>query len=322
MSVLDNKVVLVTGGTGTFGKAFLSRALQTAISKIIILSRDELKQSEMQADPKLQDAQDRARYFIGDVRDKDRLYRAFDGVDIVVHAAAMKQINAASYNPLEAVKTNVMGSANVIDAAIDRNVAKVIGISSDKACEATTLYGSTKACMEGLFRSAGAYSGKHKTRFCTARWGNVLRSRGSVVPFFEALLRRGLSLPITDYRATRFNLRIESAIGFVMECLEHMDGRFSGGETFIPKLKAYQITDVTTALGATEIRNVGLRPQEKLHEVMIGTEEIHSALDHGTFYSLNASGIFAASRPLSRYDSENAQRLTIEELRKEIEETR
>ncbi len=282
-SVLDGKVVLVTGGTGSFGRAFVQRALKTNVAKVIVFSRDELKQSEMQKDPRFDD--DRMRYFIGDVRDTTRLYRAFDGVDIVVHAAAMKQIDACSYNPAEAVKTNVIGAMNVIDAAIDCGVRKVLALSTDKACEPTTLYGKSKACLEGLMRGSGSYAGHHRTVFACARYGNVFCSRGSVVPFFERLMEEGRPLTITSERMTRFHMRLDQAVDFVLRSLAWM----KGGEVFIPKLRSFRIMDLVAAMGAEETTITGIRPNEKIHEMMLGAEESREAQEHVDHFILGGS---------------------------------
>src|SRR4051812_15905696 len=229
---LDNKVVLVTGGTGSFGKKLAEVILtRHRPRKLIIFSRDELKQHQM-AQRFGEDQFDCIRYFIGDVRDRERLYRAFDGVDIVIHAAALKQVPAAEYNPLEAVKTNVLGAANVIDAAIDRNVKQVVALSTDKAANPINLYGATKLCADKLFVAANSYSGDHGTRFSTVRYGNVVGSRGSVVPFFLKFKSSGGVIPITDPRMTRFWITLPQGVEFVLDCLEHMDG----GEIFVPKI--------------------------------------------------------------------------------------
>ncbi len=308
---LDGQTVLITGGTGTLGRALCRHLLTTPIAKLIIFSRDELKQSEMRRevdDP-------RVRWFIGDVRDYGRLLRAFSGVDVVIHAAALKQIDACSYNPAEAVKTNVLGTMNVIDAAMDCNVARVMAISTDKACEATTLYGKTKGCVEGLIATAGAYVGKgRRTRFACARYGNVFRSRGSVVPFFERLISEGKTLTVTHPMMTRFHLRIEDAVTFVLDCLERMQG----GEIFVPKLASYRVVDLVTALGEARFSVTGLRKQEKLAEAMIGSEEAHETRDHGGYFTIGAEGGDPVP-PGFRYDSENnTRRLTVDELRTEI----
>lgn len=307
--ILDDLTVLITGGTGSFGKAFLRQALQTRVRKLIVFSRDELKQHEMQRDPAFDDA--RIRYFIGDVRDRERLYRAFDGVDIVIHAAAMKQIDACSYNPAEAVKTNVIGAMNVIDAAIDSDVERVLALSTDKACEPTTLYGKSKACLEGLIREAGVYG---RTRFACCRYGNVWASRGSVVPVFRKLVEAGQPLTITSAHMTRFHMRLEQAVQFVLDSLRRMQG----GEVFIPKLRSYRITDLVEAFDASaNVVITGVRPGEKIHESMIGTEESREARDHGDYYTLGGD---RGTPVASAYSSGNGSCcLTVDELRAELE---
>ena len=325
--MLDNKVVLITGGTGSFGKKFVEIVLaRYHPQKLIVFSRDELKQFEMREHfsearyPCL-------RYFIGDVRDRERLYRAFDGVDYVVHAAALKQVPAAEYNPLEAIKTNVLGAANVIDAAIDRNVKKVIALSTDKAANPINLYGATKLCSDKLFVSANNYSGAHGTRFSAVRYGNVVGSRGSVIPFFLKMRATGV-LPITDPRMTRFWITLEQGVGFVLARLDNMQG----GEIFVPKIPSMRITDLAQAL-APECQTtiVGIRPGEKLHEVMVPEDDAHHTVEYDTYYAiLPAFHEWSTQeyieqqggRPCAdgfRYSSDtNTRWLTIEELREMI----
>jgi UDP-N-acetylglucosamine 4,6-dehydratase len=267
--------VLVTGGTGSFGKKFIQTVLAAHPPKrLIVFSRDELKQFEMRG--RFPDEGDSPiRYFLGDVRDKDRLYRAFDGVDVVIHAAALKQVPAAEYNPLEAIKTNVLGAANVIDAAIDRNVKRVVALSTDKAANPVNLYGATKLCSDKLFVAANSYSGDHVTRFSVVRYGNVVGSRGSVVPFFLGMRNSG-RIPITDPRMTRFWLTLERGVEFVLSSLDRM----RGGEIFVPKIPSVRIPDLATAIApecATEV--VGIRPGEKLHEVMVPEDDAWHTLE-------------------------------------------
>ena len=261
--------ILITGGTGSFGQKFCDVMMtEHPPRRLIVLSRDELKQHEMRSRfPESE--QSPMRYFIGDVREKERLLRAFYGVDIVIHAAALKQVPTAEYNPLEAIKTNVMGSANVIDAAIDCGVKKVIFISTDKAVSPVNLYGATKLCAEKLFIAARAYAGGKKTRFAVVRYGNVVGSRGSVVPFFLEKRHTG-TLPITDPRMTRFWITLDHGVRFVVRCLESMQG----GETFVPRIPSMRVVDLAKAL-APECKHeiVGIRPGEKLHEVLISEEE-------------------------------------------------
>ena len=274
---LKDKVVLITGGTGSFGKKFTKIVQENnRPKKIIIYSRDELKQYEM-----AQTFNDsNIRYFIGDVRDKDRLYRAFDGVDIVVHAAALKHVPVAEYNPFEAIKTNVLGAQNIIDVAIDQGIEKVIALSTDKAANPINLYGATKLCSDKLFIAANAYVGKANTRFSVVRYGNVVGSRGSVVPFFIKMKETG-RIPITDERMTRFWITLEQGVEFVLNSLERM----VGCELFIPKIPSMNIKDLAKAVAPkAEIDIIGIRPGEKLHEVMIPEDEARSALEYKDYY--------------------------------------
>jgi UDP-N-acetylglucosamine 4,6-dehydratase len=278
--MLDGKTVLVTGGTGSFGKKFTQIALNRfKPRKLIIFSRDELKQLEMrQMFPDTGDSP--MRYFIGDVRDRDRLYRALDGVDIVVHAAALKQVPTAEYNPIEAVKTNILGASNLIDAAIDRNVQKVVALSTDKAVNPVNLYGATKLCADKLFVAANSYSGHHKTRFSVVRYGNVVGSRGSVVPRFLELRKTG-RIPITDPRMTRFWITLEQAADFVLDSFSRMEG----GEIFVPKIPSMKITDLARAIAPeckTEI--VGIRSGEKLHEVMVAEDDARNTREYDRYF--------------------------------------
>jgi len=268
---LENKVVLVTGGTGSFGKKFTQRALTLNAKKVIIFSRDELKQYEM----KKEFNDNRLRYFIGDVRDKERLYRAFEGVDIVIHAAAMKHVDACEYNPFEAVKTNINGAQNVIEAAIDRGVDKVIALSTDKAAAPVNLYGATKLASDKLFIAANSYAGDKQTRFAVVRYGNVVGSRGSVVPFFNSIKDTGV-IPITDERMTRFWITLDQGVQFVVESLGYM----SGGELFVPKIPSMKIIDLAKAI-APECRMdiIGVRPGEKLHETMITIDDARHTIE-------------------------------------------
>lgn len=273
-----NKVVLITGGTGSFGKKFTEIMLKKyRPKKLIIFSRDELKQFEMQqrfSDPCL-------RYFIGDVRDLDRLTRALQGVDIVVHAAALKQVPAAEYNPIEAIRTNVLGAENVINACIDAGVQKVIALSTDKAANPINLYGATKLCSDKLFIAANAY-GAGKTSFGVVRYGNVIGSRGSVIPFFQKLRPTGV-IPITDERMTRFFISLEQGVEFVIKCL----GMMRGGELFIPKIPSLNIMDLKKAIAPEcKHRVVGIRAGEKLHEVLLPMEEARNALEFKDMFIL------------------------------------
>ncbi|WP_079710770.1 UDP-N-acetylglucosamine 4,6-dehydratase (inverting) [Paraliobacillus ryukyuensis] len=276
MKIFSGKTVLITGGTGSFGKKFTHKILETSVKKVIIFSRDELKQYEMKQE--FQD--DRIRFFIGDVRDKERLYRAFDGVDYVVHAAAMKHVDACEYNPFEAVKTNIHGAQNIIEAAIDRGVAKVVALSTDKAAAPVNLYGATKLASDKLFVAGNSYVGDKKTCFAVVRYGNVVGSRGSVVPFFRKMKETG-RLPITDERMTRFWITLDQGVQFVLDSF----ARMQGGEIFVPKIPSMKITDLAKAIGPDcEIDFVGIRPGEKLHEVMITEDDARRTIEHDNYF--------------------------------------
>jgi len=272
MYSLRGKSVLVTGGTGSFGKRFVATAIERLdLKRLVVLSRDELKQFEMQQKldaPPL-------RYFIGDVRDPDRLHRAFEGIDVVVHAAALKQVPAAEYNPFEAIKTNVIGAENIINAAIDHGVERIIALSTDKAANPINTYGATKLCSDKLFIAGNVYSGSRKTRFSVVRYGNVVGSRGSVIPFFMARKKTG-TLPITDPRMTRFWITLQQGVDFVIDCLERMHG----GELYVPKIPSMNIMDLATAI-APECKHevVGIRPGEKLHEVMVTEDDARNTVE-------------------------------------------
>ncbi|MCI9532193.1 MAG: UDP-N-acetylglucosamine 4,6-dehydratase (inverting) [Lachnospiraceae bacterium] len=268
--MLNHKIILITGGTGSFGNAFTSYVLEHyKPKKIIIYSRDEYKQFLMAN--KYKEYGDVLRFFVGDVRDKDRLYRAFDGVDYVVHAAALKQVPACEYNPMEAVKTNIDGAMNIVDAALDCGVKRVVALSTDKAVNPINLYGGTKLVSDKLFIAANAYSGQKDVRFSIVRYGNVAGSRGSVIPFFRNIIEQGgSSLPITDYRMTRFWISLEQGVGLVIKALAEA----KGGETFISKIPSFKITDLAQAMlpGCT-MPEVGIREGEKLHEIMVTRED-------------------------------------------------
>ncbi len=271
----SGKVVLVTGGTGSFGRKFVEYVLKHhRPRKLIIFSRDELKQHEMRA--VFPDSGDSPiRYFLGDVRDRERLYRAFTGVDIIVHAAALKQVPACEYNPFEAVQTNILGGKNVIDAAIDRGVRKVLAISTDKAVNPVNLYGATKLCAEKIFVQANSYAGREGCRFSCARYGNVVGSRGSVVPVFVEQRKTGV-LTITDERMTRFWITLDQGVAFVTRCIEEM----IGGEVFVPKIPSMRLTDLAKAIGPECRLNItGIRPGEKLHEVLVSEDEARHAIE-------------------------------------------
>ncbi|MED1420461.1 UDP-N-acetylglucosamine 4,6-dehydratase (inverting) [Bacillus smithii] len=274
---LSGKSVLVTGGTGSFGKKFVEKVLKYDVKKVIVFSRDELKQYEMAQEYK----DPRIRFFIGDVRDKDRLYRAFDGVDCVVHAAAMKQVPACEYNPFEAVKTNIYGAQNIIEAAIDRGVKRVIALSTDKAAAPVNLYGATKLASDKLFVAANSYVGEKDTRFAVVRYGNVVGSRGSVVPFFKKMAAEGKKLPITDERMTRFWITLEQGVQFVIDSFTRM----KGGEIFVPKIPSMKIVDLAKAIAPDAgIEIVGIRPGEKLHETMITEDDARHTVEFDNYY--------------------------------------
>lgn len=268
--MLNDKAILITGGTGSFGKAFTKYVLENYNpKKIIIYSRDEFKQFIMQNEFK--EYKSKLRFFIGDVRDKERLMRAFEGVDYVIHAAAMKQVPACEYNPSEAIKTNVEGAQNVIDAALARNVQKVVALSTDKAVNPVNLYGGTKLVSDKLFIAANAYAGSKDVCFSVVRYGNVAGSRGSVIPFFHNIIKNGgKELPITDYRMTRFWISLQQGVELVIKALEEA----KGGETFISKIPSFKITDLAQAmLPGCEMPEVGIREGEKLHEIMVTVED-------------------------------------------------
>jgi UDP-N-acetylglucosamine 4,6-dehydratase/5-epimerase len=319
MDLLKGKVVLISGGTGSFGKQFVETVLQNhKPKKLIIFSRDELKQFDM-AQVYSEQRYPFMRYFIGDVRDRDRLYRAMDGVDIVVHAAALKQVPTAEYNPIEVIKTNVLGGANIIDAAIDRNVQKVIALSTDKAANPINLYGATKLCSDKLFVAANGYSGHHGTRFSVVRYGNVMGSRGSVIPFFLQMRPTGV-LPITDPKMTRFWITLEEAVKFVLNCFHRMEG----GEIFVPKIPSMNIVDLARAI-APECRLdiVGVRPGEKLHETMVPEDDARNTVEYDDCFvirsqSANGNGHGSAGKACPegfRYSSDsNPHWLTVAEL--------
>jgi UDP-N-acetylglucosamine 4,6-dehydratase len=285
--LLKDKVILITGGTGSFGKQFVQTVLNEHFpKKLIIFSRDELKQFDMQQVYSEQQYPC-MRYFIGDVRDRDRLYRAMDGVDIVIHAAALKQVPTAEYNPIEVIKTNVLGGANIIDAAIDRNVQKVIALSTDKAANPINLYGATKLCSDKLFVAANGYSGRHGTRFSVVRYGNVVGSRGSVIPFFMQMRATGV-LPITDPKMTRFWITLEEAVKFVLNCFQRMEG----GEIFVPKIPSMNIVDLARAI-APECRLdiVGVRPGEKLHETMVPEDDARNTVEYDDCFIIRSRSV-------------------------------
>ncbi len=275
--MLNGKTILVTGGTGSFGKAFVKKVLKEfEPKKIIVYSRDEFKQYQMaQMFPS-----DKLRFFIGDVRDEKRLYRALSDVDFVIHAAAMKQVPASEYNPFEAVQTNIMGAQNLINSALEAGVKKVVALSTDKACNPVNLYGATKLCSDKLFIAANAYSGKMITRFSVVRYGNVIGSRGSVVPLYKELAATG-ELPVTDERMTRFWITLPQAVKFVIDSFSIMNG----GELFIPKIPSMCITDLAQAIApGCRYKVIGIRPGEKLHEMMISRDDSRNLFELGDRY--------------------------------------
>lgn len=294
--LLNNKVILVTGGTGSFGKAFIRYITQKCKPrKLILFSRDELKQFEL-AQTYSEREYPFIRYFIGDVRDKERLYRAFDGVDVVVHAAALKQVPAAEYNPTEAIKTNVIGAMNIIDAAIDKGVKKVVALSTDKACNPINLYGATKLCSDKLFTAANVYSGHSPTRFSVVRYGNVVGSRGSVVPFFKQMAPTG-TIPITDERMTRFFITLEDAVGLVRSALENMHG----GEIFVPKIPSMKIVELAKLIAPQcKLKTIGIRPGEKLHEMLISQEEGRKTYEFKDHYVIAPEVVTWCSQELTK----------------------
>tara|TARA_B110001450_G_C17650152_1_gene492926 strand:+ start:346 stop:1344 length:999 start_codon:yes stop_codon:yes gene_type:complete len=278
--MFKDKVILITGGTGSFGHSFVPMTLQKYNpKKIIIFSRDEMKQWEMAKNYK---DDNRVRFFIGDVRDKERLYRALDGVDYVVHAAATKIVPTAEYNPFECVKTNIMGAMNIIDACIDKGVTRVVALSTDKASSPINLYGATKLASDKLFVSGNAYAGEHDTRFSVVRYGNVMGSRGSVIPFFQSLKEKD-NLPITDPRMTRFMISLEQGVELVWHAFEDM----FGGEIYVKKIPSMNIIDLANVVvPSAEHEIVGIRPGEKLHEQMIGEEDSASTYEYKEHFKI------------------------------------
>ena len=278
--MLENKSILITGGTGSFGNTFVPMTLKKYNpKKIIIFSRDEMKQWEM---AKLFENDKRVRFFIGDVRDKDRLYRSLDGVDYVVHAAATKIVPTAEYNPFECVKTNINGAMNVIDACIDKGVKGCVALSTDKASSPINLYGATKLASDKLFVSGNAYSGEHRAKFSVVRYGNVMGSRGSVIPFFNKIKDTGI-LPITDERMTRFMISLEEGVDLVWHAFEDM----IGGEIYVKKIPSMKMTELASIIAPeAKLDIVGIRPGEKLHEQMIGLEDSMSTYEYDDYYKI------------------------------------
>lgn len=320
--MFDDKSVLITGGTGSFGKKFVEIMLHDAHPRrLIILSRGELKQHEMrQKFPDIFGSP--VRYFIGDVRDKERLHRAFNNVDIVIHAAALKQVPACEYNPFEAVQTNITGAKNIIEAAIDQGVERVLALSTDKAVNPINLYGATKLCAEKLFVQGNSYSGKEGTKFSCVRYGNVVGSRGSVIPVFLEQRKTG-KVTVTDPRMTRFWITLDQGAKFVIKCIELMHG----GEVFVPKIPSMKLMDIVkTIAGDCKVETVGIRPGEKLHEVLVSEDEARNTVELGDMYIVKPlyywwrDENYADAKPLPdgfRYASDtNTRWLSIDELRR------
>ena len=323
--MFNDKTILITGGTGSFGKKCTEMILKRYNPrKLIIFSRDELKQFEMSQNFS-ESKYPCLRYFIGDVRDKERLHRAFRGVDYIIHAAALKQVPAAEYNPFEAVKTNVIGAQNIIDVAIDQGVKRVLALSTDKAANPINLYGATKLCSDKLFIAGSAYTTRQETTFSVVRYGNVVGSRGSVIPFFREQIKTGV-LPITDPRMTRFWITLDQGVNFVLECMERM----VGGELFVPKIPSMNIMDLARAIGPQcESRIIGIRPGEKLHEVMVPKDDAPSTVEYSDYYIIkprfryfdrrfNQDGCKPVPDGFEYSSDKNDRWLTVEELREMI----
>ena len=330
VTMLESKSILVTGGTGSFGQKFVETILHNfpQVKRVVVYSRDELKQYHM-AQKFSTEEYDAIRYFIGDVRDEKRLKRACEGVDTIVHAAALKQVPAIEYNPMEAVKTNILGAENVINAAMDGKVKRVIALSTDKAAAAINLYGATKLCSDKLFIAANNMEGNRNLKFNVVRYGNVMGSRGSVVPFFLKKRKEGI-IPITDERMTRFNISLDDAVSMVLHVMEHA----WGGELYVPKIPSYRVKDVATAVAPDcEHKIVGVRAGEKIHEEMITASDSHHTVDVGNYYAilqpkptwdLDAFKKEFNARPVKpgfTYNSaENDRWLTVEEIRQLVRE--
>jgi UDP-N-acetylglucosamine 4,6-dehydratase len=325
---LNGSSILITGGTGSFGKKCTEIILKySKPGRLIIFSRDELKQFEM-AQNFSEAKYPCMRYFIGDVREKERLYRAFHNVDYVIHAAALKQVPAAEYNPFEAVRTNILGAENIINAAIDQKIKKVIALSTDKAANPINLYGATKLCSDKLFIAGNSYVGRDHTVFSVVRYGNVVGSRGSVIPFFLKMKKETGILPVTDPRMTRFWITLDEGVYFVLRCLEGM----VGGELFIPKIPSMNISDLVKVIGPKcKIKIVGIRPGEKLHEVMVPRDEAHRTLEYKDYYVIQPNFRFFKHRfhrnsgkpvPVDfEYNSgTNPWKITVDEMRALVKE--
>ena len=327
--MLKNSSILITGGTGSFGHAFIPMTLKKYNPKrIVIFSRDEMKQLEM---AKLFKDDPRVRFFIGDVRDKDRLYRALDGIDYVVHAAATKIVPTAEYDPFECVKTNVFGAMNLIDACIDKGVEKVVTLSTDKASSPVNLYGATKLTSDRLFVAGNSYSGSHNTNFSVVRYGNVMGSRGSVIPFFISIAKENGTLPITDNRMTRFMISLEEGVDLVWHAFNDMQG----GEIYVKKIPSMNIIDIALAVDKkAKLEEVGIRPGEKLHEQMISQEDALYTYEYHDYFKILPSinnwsndqkriGIGVKVEPGFVYSSDNNKEwMEIAELKEWIEKNK
>ncbi len=280
---LNNKSILVTGGTGSFGQKFLRMTLERFTpTRIVVYSRDEMKQWDMANSFKNHPKKDLIRFFIGDVRDKERLHRAMSGIDYVIHAAALKIVPAAEYNPFEAIKTNINGAMNVIDCSIDQKVKRVVALSTDKACNPVNLYGATKLCSDKLFVAGNSYGGHGETRFCVVRYGNVMGSRGSIIPLFMSLAKSG-EIPVTDVRMTRFMITLDQGVEMVWHAL----GNAVGGEIYVRKIPSMKLPDVARACAPdAKLKIIGIRPGEKLHEQMISVEDSEHTWEYKTHYKI------------------------------------
>ena len=302
MSQIDGASVLITGGTGSLGKSLVRYFLdQTKARRVIVYSRDELKQHamriEFQDDPRL-------RWFLGDIRDLDRLKRAFHNVDFVIHAAALKQVDTGEYNPMEFIKTNVLGSQNVIDASIDSGVKRVVALSTDKASSPINLYGATKLTADKLFVAANNYSFSYGTIFSVVRYGNVMGSRGSVIPFFKSLADEGKPLPITDLRMTRFWISIEQAVKFVVDSLDIM----TGGELYVPRIPSMKITDLAKAVAPNAaLVEIGMRPGEKLHEILLPKDSSHHSIEFKNYFVIMPE--FSFNKPVNFFKNRKSQEI-------------
>ncbi|MEC8830898.1 MAG: UDP-N-acetylglucosamine 4,6-dehydratase (inverting) [Bacteroidota bacterium] len=324
--MLNNKSILITGGTGSFGKKFIEIVLKKYKPKeIIVYSRDELKQFEMRETFPTEKYP--IKYFIGDVRDKERLYRVAHNVDFIIHAAALKQVPTAEFNPFETVKTNILGAQNVIEASLENNVKKVVALSTDKACNPINLYGATKLASDKIFAAANHWQGSHRTIFSVVRYGNVVGSRGSVIPFFLKKKKEGV-LPITDERMTRFWITLEESVQFVFDSLKRMQG----GELFVPKIPSMNIMDLVKAIAPeAEIEVIGIRPGEKIHELMISSDDAINTLEFDNYFVIQPShpwwdnldyikinGGKQVDASFTYSSGNNTQWLSVEELRKMI----